>query len=109
MSNDSTWNGTAWVPQSLSDTVAAVEAPTNADATTDVPNNYLICDRTGFRVTVAEGLKEEWNGLMVWAESWEPRHPQDFVRSKGEQITGSIRPEQDDNFLTTNEVTAADL
>lgn len=86
---------------------------TNSSATTDVPSNYLICDRTGFKVRVKDGLRKEWNGWMVRAESWESRHPQDFVRSRGEDLEGSPRPEHADRFIGTdiypNGVTAGDL
>jgi len=73
--------------------------PTNPDADTNTPNNYLICDRTGFKIRIEDGLKEEWSGAMVRAESFETRHPQDFVRSRQESHRGSPRPEQPDRFI----------
>ncbi len=81
----------------------------NVDATKDHADNYLICERTGFRVSVAEGLKREWNGLLVRKESYEPRNAQDFVRGLSEQQKGSPRPEQADVFLTTNQIQPSDL
>ena len=107
--SDPTWNGSEWVLTQESDTVTPAEAPTNSDAVTTVPSNYLICERTGFRVPVDEGLVREWDGKMVRRQSWEPRHPQDFVRGVAENLKGSERPEQTDRFLTTNEVTADSL
>lgn len=107
--SDPTWNGSAWVLTEESATVTAPEAPTNSTATTDVPSNYLICDRSGFKVDVMTGLREEWNGLKVHPKFWEARHPQDFVRSKPEELNGSERPEQTDYFLSTNEVSSSDL
>ena len=77
---------------------AEVSGPTNSRAAT-VVSNYLICDRTGYRVSIDEGLQDEWNGAKVRARSWEPRHPQDFVRGRSEQIKGSERPEQGDRFI----------
>jgi len=105
------WDGStqSWVLTSPSNTVTAAEAPANADATIGYPDNYLICDRTGFRVSVKEGLVEEWNGLRVRRQSYESRHAQDFVRGVDEQLTESERPEQTDRFLETNEVSASDL
>lgn len=38
-----------------------------------------ICDRCGFEFKASK-LREEWNGLMVCSQCWEPRHPQDFLR-----------------------------
>lgn len=62
--------------------------------------NNLICDRTGFRVSVREGLKREWNGRMVRAASWEARHPLDYIRARTtERSKGSPRPESDDVFI----------
>jgi len=74
------------------------------------PDNYLICDRSGFRIPVNQGLKQTWDGLKARSQSWERRHPADFVRSKAESNQkGSSRPEQDDVFLSTNEVSVSDL
>lgn len=63
------------------------------------PSNYEICDRTGFRLRRGE-LKEEWTGAMVDPRSWERRNVQDFVRGVGDELHGSKRPEQDDQFVT---------
>lgn len=81
----------------------------NDEATTDVPSNYLICDMTGFKIRVDEGLVEDWRGYKMRKESWSPRHPQDFVRSKAEKLTGSPRPEQEDTFVDAGDVTPSDL
>ena len=91
-------------------TVTAAEAPTNSDATTDVPVNYVICERTGYRVRPGE-LRTEWNGVQVRPESFEYRHPQDFVRGTSENQKGSPSPELNDRFIGTDipEVTVDDL
>ena len=92
-------------------TVTAPEAPTNSDATTNVPINFEICERSGFRVKPGTLIKE-WNGVMVRPELWEARHPQDFVRSKPDRLKGSVRPEQKDRFiedLFPNDVQPSDL
>lgn len=69
----------------------------------------VICDRTGFKVKRSQ-CKKEWNGLLVRRESWEPRHPQDFLRAKPErQQVEEPRPYPEDYFLSDNEVTAEDL
>ncbi len=95
--------------QSLYDGSSQADGITNADAV-EVASNNLICDRTGFKVSVKEGLRKEWTGRMVRKESWEPRHPQDFYRGKSrEKQKGSERPEQEDVFLTTNQVQPEDL
>jgi len=74
----------------------------------------LICDRTGFKIPVREGLREEWTGRKVRKQSFEVRHPQDYLRSRAEKQKGSDRPEQDDQdianlYPTTGGVQVSDL
>ena len=38
------------------------------------------CDRCGFEFKSCD-LKKEWTGFMVCFDCYEPRHPQDYVRS----------------------------
>ena len=80
---------------------------TNDNATTTFGNTYNICDVSGFRARPGE-LVRRWDGVWVLPEFWEPRHPQDFVRAKAERLTGSIRPESPDLFISTA-VLASDL
>lgn len=66
---------------------------------------WVLCDRTGMKVRMSQ-TRKEWNGLRVRKESWEPRHPQDFVRGvPDDQRVADARPESADTFLTTNQVT----
>ena len=63
-------------------------------------DNPLICDRTGFKVPVSKGLQKEWTGAMVRPESWEARHPLDFMRARStERHSGSPRNEPADVFI----------
>ena len=80
----------------------------NTTATTDVPQNYEICQRTGFRVRPGE-LDKDGYGELVRKESRESRHPQDVIRGKSASGGGPKSPEGSDTFLSTNEVTADDL
>lgn len=67
------------------------------------------CDRTGFK-RKASMCRKEWNNLIVQKGSWEPRHPQDFIRSRPDrQQVPDPRVPGEDNFLSTNEVQAEDL
>lgn len=51
-----------------------------------------ICDRCGFRYR-SDQLKEEWTGLMVCKDCWEPRHQQDLIRPHpGEKPLPWTRP-----------------
>ena len=61
---------------------------------------WLICDVCGFRIRRSQ-IRKRWDGLMVCASDWEPRHPQDFVKGRVDRMAVPIaRPEPVDNFLT---------
>ena len=74
------------------------------------PGDYnIICDRTGFKVK-ASWAHKEWNGNTVRNESWEPRHPQDLIRSiPDRQDVPDPNPEAEDTFLAVGDVTVDDL
>ena len=73
-----------------------------------------ICDRCGFKFK-AKTLRKEWTGLMVCNgpgsnDCWEARNVQERVRGKADkQAPKWVRPEPQDVFLGTNEVTPDDL
>ena len=72
-------------------------------------DNYVICEVTGLKVRVSETCRR-WDNAIVIKSQCEPRHPQEFVRGVKERISARVsRPEQADNFLGTNEVTAESL
>jgi hypothetical protein len=60
-----------------------------------------VCDRCGFEFKMYQ-LRKDWQGLMVCREDWEPRHEQDFIRTRPERGGVPIsRPEPEDiNILT---------
>jgi len=71
--------------------------------------NYVICDRSGFRVKVTEdsqGLVQEYDGAMVRPKDYDEVHPQRFVRSRSRVANPSRSPEADDEFIDTNDITA---
>ena len=69
----------------------------------------VICDRTGAKTKLGR-TRLEWTGWLVKIEEWEPRHPQDFVRSVPDKTALPIaRPEGDDVFLAVGEVTKESL
>lgn len=69
----------------------------------------VICDRCGFKVK-ASTTKKEWTGLRVCKSHWEPRHPQDKIKGRADhQAVPDPRPEGEDVFLSTNEVTRDSL
>lgn len=59
-----------------------------------------ICDRCARKYKSSE-LREEWTGLMVCKNCWEPRQPQDFVQTKEDKIvTEWARVESPDTFIS---------
>jgi len=69
----------------------------------------VICQRTGFKVK-AYNTRKQWNNLIVRSESFERRHPQDYLRSKQDQPgVRDARPRPAIKYLTANEVLASDL
>ena len=61
--------------------------------------NWGVCQRC--QVTVrAQSLRKEWTGLLVCHECWEPRHPQDFIRGRKENVVPAIvSPEPPERYL----------
>jgi len=53
-----------------------------------------ICDRSGFKCKLSE-CRTEWNGLLVRADFWEPRQPQDLpVTPRPQKVYSNIRGQQ---------------
>lgn len=69
----------------------------------------VICERTGFKVKSTD-VRKEWTGKIVRKESWEARHPQDFIRAiEDSPGVRDARPPQEEWFVGTNEVTPESL
>ena len=66
-------------------------------------DHWVECDRCSI-VIRASKAKKEWTGLVVCPDCWEPRHPQDFVKSVPDhtKAEGLVRPESPDVFLPRN-------
>jgi hypothetical protein len=68
------------------------------------PGDWLyVCQRCGF-TRYASQTRMEWTGLRVCSECWEPRHPQDFVRGRKDDIAPPFSQPPTDIFLEPNEV-----
>jgi hypothetical protein len=66
-------------------------------------DHNVICDRTGYKVKASRTVKE-WNGSRVRIESFEIRHPQDFLRDKVDrQKVADPRSEGTNTYLATNQ------
>ena len=108
--------GSSWgaIAATVPDTSGGVsEDDTNPNAEYPPDPNYLICQRSGERVPVSEGLVKEWTGLWVRRKYRDPRHPQELVRIRPETVRGSVSPPQEDSFIEdeygTSGVTIDDL
>lgn len=67
------------------------------------------CDVCGFNFKHSQ-LRKRWDGAMVCAKDWEPRHPQDSIRIRGERNNvKDARPEPAYRFLAVGEITVDDL
>lgn len=61
-------------------------------------DHNVIDDLHGFKRKRSE-CRLRWDNLLVPEEDWEPRHPQDFLRSRRDKIKiKDARPERDDVF-----------
>jgi hypothetical protein len=71
--------------------------------------HYVYCDCCGFK-TRSSQARRRWDGAIVCAADWEPRHPQDTLRARGErQSIKDARPEPENVFVGENEVQPSDL
>lgn len=63
-------------------------------------NHWVVCDSCGFDIR-AQDIRETWDHRMVCPADWEPRHPQDFVRSKQDHIRAEspVRPVPAEIFI----------
>lgn len=63
-------------------------------------NHWVVCDSCGFDIR-AQDIRETWDHRLVCPSDWEPRHPQDFVRSKYDDMSakGPVRPPAPDIFI----------
>ena len=69
----------------------------------------IICERTGSKIKRSQARKE-WNNKIVRKESFEERHPMDFLRTRPDhQAVEDARSEETDKFLAVNQVQADDL
>jgi len=72
----------------------------NTDATA-FPSNYMVCQRTGYRLKIKHGLiRDGETRSLVRHISRDEYHQQNRVKSKAEELPGSPRPEHRDGFVT---------
>ena len=68
-----------------------------------VPGDWnSVCDVCAQKYKSSQ-MRKRWDGLMVCPNDWEPRHPQDFLRSVPDrQDVPWSRPETPDVFVPSN-------
>lgn len=72
-------------------------------------DNWIICQRSGFKIRVSDA-RLTWDNKWVRKDFWEPRQPQDFVTGRVDKIKADVsNPEQEDVFLSANQITSDDL
>ena len=88
--------GNAWGP------VVSGTAITNLFAT-ESPSQYIIDDRTGFRMSVREELVRDGHlkSVMTRSKSRDSYHPQERIGSTSDSGKGPQNPEADDVFIST--------
>ena len=65
-----------------------------------IPNDHWVQDSiTGFRIRSSDAV-EQWDGNVVHRDYAEPRHPQDYVRARKEEIAvENARPPVPEVFI----------
>ena len=76
-----------------------IDDPGSGVGTTDVPINYEICDRSGFRITKSRGLVQDSYGNYVRKDSYDPRQPQDNVQAAGQSAQKGPQNSEHDNVF----------
>ena len=66
----------------------------------EASNHWVYCDRCACAVR-AKDAKKTWDNLIVCPDDWEPRHPQDFVRGRSDDMAAKdpVRSEPADRFI----------
>lgn len=59
----------------------------------------LVCDSCAKKIKASKS-KHRWDGFIVCADCWEPRHSLDFIRARNDKITVPFtRPQSTDTFI----------
>jgi hypothetical protein len=78
---------------------------------TYIPGDYyLTCARTGFKIRRSDAVVDCDTGLIVKRGWDDAKHPlEQKLTPRKPYVPALVRPEPEDHFLTSNEVTASDL
>jgi hypothetical protein len=76
------------------------------------PQPGYVCAYSGFPIRHGDAVRKTWDGQTVLARFWEPRQPQDFVRTRPEHpLRTDATGAPADQFIGTDrpQVTADEL
>lgn len=78
---------------------------------TYIPGDYfLTCARTGQKIRRSQAVVDGQTGLIVKRGHEDPKHPLEMkLLPRKPYVPTLVRPEPEDHFLSSNEVTASDL
>ena len=71
-----------------------------------IPGDHWVeCDRCGSAIRSSEAMPT-WDNLLVCPDDFEPRHEQDFVRSRQDDQSpkGNVSTESPDRFVTNDDL-----
>jgi hypothetical protein len=65
-------------------------------------DEWVECQSCGLEYRKSQ-MRRRWDGLIVCQYDWEPRHPQDFVRARKDDMAakGLINSPSDETFIET--------
>jgi hypothetical protein len=66
-----------------------------------IPGDYLmICDECGLTYRKSQ-MSQRWDKLWVCKKDYEPRHPQEYVRGKADNISVPVPRPETETYIST--------
>lgn len=64
----------------------------------------ILCDSCAKKIRASKS-KQRWDGFIVCADCWEPRHSMDFIRARADKISVPFtRPQPVDTFVYVDDI-----
>lgn len=71
-----------------------IPIPPNTSTELAATGNWVVICGVCTKRIRANTARKRWDGLIVCAEDWEPRHSLDFIRSKAPRVTTVYAPSE---------------